>query len=368
MAQERIGRYSILEEIASGAQGTVYRAHDPDVDRTVALKVLHPEMARDPQYVERFRREARIAASIDHPNVCRIYEVGEVDGRHFIAMEFLPASLSENLRHAEDEQGGLPVEIAATFAAQIAEGVAAAHASGIVHRDIKPQNILFSTDGTAKVTDFGIARAESLTTMTATGLMMGTPHYMAPELVHGERADEQSDTYALGCVLYQMLAGEVPFSGTTPMVVLNRHVNEQPQPIRDIRRDVPRALAGVVGRAMEKDPARRFGSAAEMAVAIRKAAGLPEAPAAAEPRPELVEGPGEGRSADLYETPVAPRRRRRSWRLPGRSVAVVIAGSVTAVVLAILFTQQSADSGTSTQSGPSVCRPSAKMGHISGLS
>jgi len=334
-------------------------------------------MARDPQYVERFRREARIAASIDHPNVCRIYEVGETDGRHFIAMEFLPASLSENLRHAEDEQGGLPAEIAATFAVQIAEGVAAAHASGIVHRDIKPQNILFSTGGTAKVTDFGIARAESLTTMTATGLMMGTPHYMAPELVQGERADEQSDIYALGCVLYQMLAGEVPFSGTTPMVVLNRHVNEQPQPIRDRRREVSRALAGVVDRAMEKDPARRFRSAAEMAAAIRGAAGLPEAPAAAEPRPEpvrpeprpeLVEGPGEGRSADLYETPVAPRRRRRSWRLPGRSVAVVIAGSVTAVVLAILFTQQSADSGTSTQSGPSVCRPSAKMGHISGLS
>jgi len=297
MPQERIGRYRVLEEIASGAQGTVYRAHDPESGRIVALKVLHRELSRDRQYVERFRREATLAASIDHPNIVRIFDVGEAGGLHFMAVEFLPESLARVI-----EAGALPVRAAAEYGAQVAEGLAAAHAAGVVHRDIKPQNVLIGNDGKAKVTDFGIARGESLTTMTATGVMMGTPHYMAPELVEGRRATEQSDIYALGCVLYQMLAGEVPFTGTTPMVVLNRHVNEQPEPIESRRKDVPRALAAVVERAMEKDPSVRFDSANEMAAATRAAV-----PSIA----PMAEAPVE-RSAP--EPPPPPRGRAPWWK------------------------------------------------------
>jgi len=336
MAQERIGRYRVLEEIASGAQGTVYRAHDPESGRIVAVKVLHRELSSDPQYVERFRREATLAASIDHPGIVRIFEVGEAGGRHFMAVEFLPESLARVI-----EAGPLPVGAAAEYGAQIAEGLAAAHAAGIVHRDIKPQNALIGADGLAKITDFGIARGESLSTMTATGVMMGTPHYMSPELAEGERATGRSDIYALGCVLYQMLAGEVPFRGTTPMVVLRRHIDDEPQPIRERRDGVPEALAGVVERAMEKDPADRFGSAAEMAAAIRAAVPVPER------RPELVEGPRAECHPELvegpitvppvptvsgYDTPlVPPVARRQRW--PKWPLAVGITAAVAAVAL-----------------------------------
>ena len=175
MAQERIGRYRVLQEIASGTQGTVSRAFDPEANRLVAIKVLHPSFTGDATNVERFHREASLAASISHPNIIEIYEVGEDDGRHFMAMEFLPESLARVI-----EVGALSVEAAAEYAAQIGDGLGTAHAAGIVHRDIKPQNILITPDGTPKVTDFGIARAEFLSTVTATGMMMGTPYYMSP--------------------------------------------------------------------------------------------------------------------------------------------------------------------------------------------
>ena len=207
--EQRLGRYRILEEIASGSQGAVYRAFDPDSGQIVAVKVLHPSLTGNHDYLERFRREASLASSIDHPNVVKIFEVGADGDRHFITLEFLPESLSRVIEGA----GALPVERAAAFGIQIAQGLAAAHALGIVHRDVKPQNVLIGPDGVAKLTDFGIARGELLPTMTATGSTMGTPHYMSPEQARGERADERSDLYSLGCVLYQMLAGEVPFKG-----------------------------------------------------------------------------------------------------------------------------------------------------------
>ncbi|MBM3957410.1 MAG: serine/threonine protein kinase, partial [Gemmatimonadetes bacterium] len=275
MAVERIGRYRILQEIAAGAQGTVYRGFDPEGGRLVAVKVLHPTLTGDATYVERFHREASLAASIDHPNVIRIFEVGEDAGRHFMALEFLPESLSRLI-----ESGGLPPERAAAVAAEIGDGLGAAHARGIVHRDMKPQNVLVTPEGTPKVTDFGIARAESMSTMTATGMMMGTPYYMSPEQARGERADARSDVYSLGCVVYQMLTGQVPFDAPTPLAVLRHHTDSQPRPVRELRSDVPRSLADVVRRSMERDPARRYANASEMAEAVRSAMpGL--APAAA---------------------------------------------------------------------------------------
>ena len=269
--QQRIGPYQVLEEIASGAQGAVYRTFDPQTSQIVALKVLHASLTSDPAYIERFRREASLAASIDHPNVVKIIEVGRDGDSYFIAMEFLPESLARVV------QAGGPMDVggAVEFAVQIAQGLAAAHALGIVHRDIKPQNILIGPDGRVKVTDFGIARAQALNTMTATGAIMGTPHYMSPEQARGRRADIRSDLYSLGCVLYQMLSGKVPFDADTPLGVLDMHRETPPPRIRQVRRDVPRAVEAVVDRCLEKDPARRYQTPQELVAALSVA--MPQA-------------------------------------------------------------------------------------------
>ncbi len=266
--EQRIGRYQLLDEIAAGGQGTVHRAFDPDSGQIIALKVLHPTLSGDRGYIERFRREASLAASINHPNVVKIFEVGQDGDRHFMAMEFLP----ESLARVVESGGQMRLEGAAQFGLQIAEGLAAAHALGIVHRDIKPQNVLIGPDGAAKVTDFGIARAESLNTMTATGVVMGTPHYMSPEQARGERADTRSDVYSLGCMMYHMLAGQVPFTGETPLAVIRQQIEEQPRRLRDRRKDLPRSLEALIERAMAKDPSRRYEGAGEMAEAIRAVA------------------------------------------------------------------------------------------------
>ena len=210
--QQRIGKYQILEEIAAGGQAVVYRAWDVGTGQVVALKVMHTHLARDVSYVEQFQREARLAASITHPNVIRIFDVGQDGTNHFMALEFLPLSLHDLIQ----AQGQMPIERTADIARQVALGLEAAHQRGIVHRDIKPQNILISPEGTAKVTDFGIGRATDLSTMTRTGAVMGTPHYMSPEQARGQRVDIRSDIYSTGVAFYQMLTGVVPFDADTP--------------------------------------------------------------------------------------------------------------------------------------------------------
>ena len=233
---QQIGPYQILEEIASGGQGTVYRAFDPDTGQIVALKVLHRFLSSDSDYVERFRREASLASSIDHPNVVKIFEVGQDGDQHFMALEFLPESLARLV-----EGGGqMRLDRATEFGIQIADGLAEAHALGIVHRDIKPQNILIGADGVAKVTDFGIARSDVMTSMTATGAVMGSPHYMSPEQSRGEDVDRRSDVYSLGCMLYQMVTGELPFKGITPLAVIRQQIDAEPTPVRELRADLPR--------------------------------------------------------------------------------------------------------------------------------
>ena len=253
MAPRKIDKYQILQRIATGTQGSVDRAFDPESGKQVAIKTLRLASLGDDSFVRRFQREARLAASVDHPNVVRIYDTGQDGDQHFIAMEFLPETLAELNKRTE-----FSVDQVALLAIGIANGLGAIHSIGIVHRDMKPQNVLITQDGIPKISDFGIARDETQATITQAGVMMGTPHYMSPEQADGSPADARSDVYALGCMTYQMLTGEVPFRADTPVAVLRKHVDEQPSPVTALNADVPLALAKVVERAMEKEPRRRY--------------------------------------------------------------------------------------------------------------
>ena len=228
MAQERIGKYQVLGEIAAGGQATVYQAWDPDTGQLVALKVMHHHLVRDITYVEHFRREARLAASAVHPNIIRIFDVGQEGDTYYMALEYLFL----NLHHLMQTQSRMPLERAVDITDQVAPGLEAARARGIVHRDIKPQNILIAHDGAAKVTDFGIGRTSDLSAMTRTGAIMGTPHYMSPEQAKGVEVDARTDIYSLGIVLYQMLTGELPFEANIPWEIIRQHIDVKPPPVR----------------------------------------------------------------------------------------------------------------------------------------
>ena len=220
MAQQQIDSYHILEEIAAGGQASVHKAWNTRTGQIVALKVMHSHLAKDPGYLERFHREARLAASITHPNVIRIFDVGQDGEAHYMALEYLPLSLHNLIQ----TQGRFPVDRAVESTLQVAMGLQVAHDQGIIHRDIKPQNILIGFDGAGKVTDFGIGRAADFATMTQTGAVMGTPHYMSPEQAKGLPVDPRTDLYSLGIVLYQMFTGELPFDADTP------YSGERPSP------------------------------------------------------------------------------------------------------------------------------------------
>jgi len=252
MTDQRIGRYQILDLIGEGGQGVVYRVFDPHTGGILAVKELLPSTGdpiKDRVYLDRFHREAHLASSIDHPNIVKIFEVGEDNGRHYMALEFLPEDLASIIGSA----GALPVDRAVTFAIQIAHGLHEAHDRDIVHRDVKPANVLIATDGIAKLTDFGIARSEKLSNITKTGVLIGTERYMSPEQYSGERVDLRSDLYSLGVVLYEMLTGSVRFGA---------------RPLREQRGEVGQELASVVERALEVRPERRFQSALDMASAL----------------------------------------------------------------------------------------------------
>jgi eukaryotic-like serine/threonine-protein kinase len=254
------GRYELHELVGSGGMSNVFRAHDRLLERSVAIKVLHEQFSADADYVERFRREARSVAQLAHPNIVTVIDRGEEDGRQYIVFEYVEGQNLKGLL----SQGALPVDEALGYGLQIAGALDFAHKRGLVHRDVKPQNVLLTEEGEPKVTDFGIARSVDVHGMTQTGTVLGTSDYIAPEQARGEKVDQKTDIYSLGIVLYELLTGEVPYSGDNFVAVAMQHVNHPVPSLLDRRPDVPLRLDLAVQRAMAKDPDDRFESMEEL--------------------------------------------------------------------------------------------------------
>jgi tRNA A-37 threonylcarbamoyl transferase component Bud32 len=268
-------RYEILGSLGSGGMGVVFKAHDRVLDERVALKLLRFSDLNERERVARFRSEARLARRIRHRNVCAIYDYGEDGDLLYISMELVEG---RNLRSILREAGALAREEAFDMALEIAEGLAAVHEAGILHRDLKPGNIMVDGRGLARVMDFGIAKSETedATPLTGAGLLVGSPHYMSPEQINGRKLDQRSDIYALGLVIYEMFAGRHVFPSQTAHEVMKRHLEEEPLEGDDASR-LPPGLAAVLVRALDKEPARRFASCGEMRDAIRRARGAQSA-------------------------------------------------------------------------------------------
>lgn len=254
-------RYRIQDKIASGGMGSVYRALDEKLGREVAIKILAPNLAEDSSFVERFRREARAAAGLRHPNIANVFDAGEGDGCHFIVMELAEG---RDLARVLREEGPLDHERAIQVLDQICLALGHAHSAGIIHRDVKPANVIVSDAGSVKVTDFGIARAADDSKLTATGSVLGTAHYISPEQAEGKPLSSTSDIYSLGIVMFETLTGALPFTGDSLMAVAMRHIND-PMPLpSSIDSKVPPALDRIVERATRKDPSTRYADAFEM--------------------------------------------------------------------------------------------------------
>ncbi len=254
-------RYTILERIGGGGMADVYRAHDKLLDRSVAVKVLRSQFTDDEEFVSRFRREAQAAARLSHPNIVNIYDVGLDDQAYYIIMEYISG---ETLKEKIERESPLPVETAVRIAIEIAEALEHAHQNNLVHCDIKPHNILVTRSGRIKVTDFGIARAVTSSTMTNSGTIIGSVHYFSPEQAKGTAVGAKSDIYSLGIVLYEMLTGHVPFTGESPISIALKHLQEEPKPPRELNAEIPPLIEAIVVKAMHKDPAARFSDIGEM--------------------------------------------------------------------------------------------------------
>jgi len=256
------GRYVLGESLGSGGMGEVYLAHDGVLERNVALKVLRSQYVGDEEFAERFRREARSAASLSHPNIVQVYDRGETeDGTSYIAMEYVPGG---TLQEQIGRRAPFRDREAAGVGAQIADALEAAHERGVIHRDIKPQNVLVTALGNLKVTDFGIARAASSVTSSASGAIFGTAGYISPEQALGEPVGPASDLYSLGVILYEMLTGELPFTADNSIAVCMKHVNEPPLPPKILNPDIPDGMNALVLMLLAKHPTDRYGSALDL--------------------------------------------------------------------------------------------------------
>ena len=333
-------RYELKHVVGTGGMSSVYCAHDTLLERDVALKILHEHFSEDDDYVERFRREARAAAQLSHPGIVTVIDRGEEDGRQFIVYEFVDG---ETLKDLVERGGPMPVRRALELGLQIGRALAFAHQQGLVHRDVKPQNVLLNGDGRAKVTDFGIVRSLDAVGHTTTGTVLGTSHYIAPEQARGERVDAQTDVYSFGVVLYELLAGEVPYAGDNFLTVAMKHVNEPVPSLLERRTDCPLRLASLVERCMAKEPADRPASMDEVVGELK--ACLAE-----------LDGRPDGEATMIVRKPVVtkPRPRRPSTR--SRRAPLLLALAAVAVLAAVaaglvLLRDDPGTAGTAPPSG-----------------
>jgi len=356
---------------------TVYRALDTRLGRTVAVKILHPEYARDEPFVQRFTQEAEFAASLgSHPNIVAIYDVGEDGPIHYMVMELVEG---RNLKEMIRERAPFSVAEGFAIGSQVASALAFAHGRGLVHRDVKPQNIMVTNDGVAKVTDFGIARSLSTIQLTRTGMVMGTVHYFSPEQAQGKPVTPSSDIYALGVILYEMLTGHLPFDAETPIGVAMQHLHSEPPSPWDYNPELPARAVGVVMRALEKDPERRYRDAGEFASALAAQAASdlgqttvvsaikppPEQPTAvyravqAEPPVEVQPlVPRQVRRTDTASTAaIAPANRWRTAWLAAGAVLLVAAIAVASYFATNALTGSASSTATPTASPTATPKP-----------
>ncbi|NUM55652.1 MAG: serine/threonine protein kinase [Candidatus Hydrogenedentes bacterium] len=340
----RIGQFQVARRLGAGGMGEVYLARDVSLGRPVALKVLRPAWAREPQLVERFHREARAAAQLSHPHIVQIYAVGTTDTVTYIAMEFVQgAALDSVLR----QHGALPWQRALSITGQIASALEMAHARGIIHRDIKPANILIDQQGRARVTDFGVAKVIGANTqLTTDGTLIGTPEYMSPEQCGLGKVTPASDLFSLGAMLYEMLTGSLPFTGETYAGVIRSVTQDTPRPLDDLVMGVPNSVVFIVGKLLEKDPARRYATATELIEDLSRIAS------------------GSAPLIDVTAQPVAalpPPRAKHRPLVTTKTIGMAAALVVVAVGIAAVGLSARSDSGASPATAPT---PAADPGQV----
>jgi predicted Ser/Thr protein kinase len=338
------GPYTIVEKIGEGGMAVVYKGYQESLNRYVAVKVLRGELARDQQFIARFRREALASGRLNHPNILHVYDAGVAHGVYYIVMDYARGgSLKELI-----VRGPLDPERAISITAQVADALDYAHRQGLVHRDVKPTNILLTSEGRPLLGDFGIAKVLHETSkLTRTGTSIGTPDYMAPEQIQGEEVDGRTDLYALGIVLYEMLTGRVPFLANTPAALLYKHVNEPPPPLRSLGVDAPGWLQAVLDKALAKRPQDRFQRGSRLAQALRQQS----LPGVAE-RPSTSRRPSPPPSARRRRTP-APTSAAggRTARAGGGGLIWILAGAIAVVLLVVVGIGAALVLGNSGQPG-----------------
>jgi hypothetical protein len=324
LAGKTLGKYHIGQEIGRGGMGAVYKGYDPTLNRTVAIKILAPHLIWEKRFINRFVREARTVAKLSHPNIVSIHDVGVQDGIYYLVMAFVEG---ETLGHLLAREGALPPRRAVAILAQIARALDFAHQRGVVHRDVKPGNVLLEAGQRVVLTDFGIARAAEGTRLTATGMSLGTPEYMSPEQARGEPTDARSDVYSLGIVLYEMLTGQVPFHADTPLATLRMQADSPPPSPRQLMASLSPAVEGVVLKALGKDPASRYPSAGLLVEALLKA--IEGRMPAAEVR-ELHRAQASAAGRTIPRKPV-PGARRTVWPWVAvglAAIALIVGGAI----------------------------------------